>query len=155
MQNNMNDMDVTIDNWKPEFREKKIIQSEWRKQQNNNDFNQSVGRDELKKIKFAIKNKYADHEIMKTYGINAETLIAVKENKINPELGIMRGKLEEDETYKLIKKVNKLQGALYGINYALKELAKILFSEKEQQQEFLKLMNKRPEKSKKKDIIEE
>lgn len=147
------DMEATLDNWKPNFPEKKLVQSDWRKQQNKNDFNQEVGRDELKKIKLAIKNKFPDHEIMQTYGISAETLVRVKENKINPELGEMRGTLNYDSESKdinaLFKKVNKLQDSLYGIKYALKELSKILFSEEEYQKEFLKLMNKKPEKPKK------
>src|SRR6185369_10416128 len=75
------DDEVTLDNWKPTPKNDGIIQSEWRQKQIGNNFNQQPGIDELKKIDMYLKKKKSDADIMRAFGINAETLVAIKKNK--------------------------------------------------------------------------
>jgi hypothetical protein len=141
------DDEVTLDTWKPSTPEKKLIPSKWRQEQMGNNYNQDVGGDELKKIKSALNKKFPDHEIMQAYGISAQTLVDIKEGRINPHAGITRGTLntvnEFDEINSILKKISAVQARLYGINCAFRELAKILYGDKDQQKEFLKLLEKK------------
>jgi hypothetical protein len=161
---NKNEIDkeeITLDNWKPNPPNKKLIQSEWRKNQIGENYNQEVFRDDLKKIQTAIQKKFPDHEIMQTYGINAQTLVDIKERRINPGNGIIKGSLctgSDVSDFGSIKKtISAIQTRLYGIGCAFRELAKILFEDKETQEEFLKLLEKKrgKVKSRNKDDEEE
>ena len=80
--------EITLDNWKPSTQKKHIQKSEWREKQNNGDFNQSPGIDELYKINMYLKKKYPDSEIMDVFGITSETLVAIKRNCYDPIDGI-------------------------------------------------------------------
>lgn len=82
----------TLDDWKPSIKKsvKEIVQSQWRKNQIAKNFNQRPGTDEVKKIKTYLKNgKGGDSEIMRVFGINAETLIAIKKGNYHPVDGIL------------------------------------------------------------------
>ncbi len=82
----------TLDSWKPSEKppENVIVQSEWRKNQIGKNFNQRPGIDEVKKIKASLKTgKGGDSEIMRVFGINAETLIAIKKGNYHPVDGII------------------------------------------------------------------
>ena len=145
------DDEITLDNWKPSPPAKKLIQSEWRKNQIGENYNQEVFRDDLKKIQAAIQKKFPDHEIMQTFGINAQTLVDIKERWVNPENGVMKGSLntmaDGSSDFGSIKKtISAIQTRLYGIGCAFRELAKILFEDKETQEEFLKLLEKSVER---------
>ena len=150
--------EISIDDWKPNIPEKKLVQSKWRKETIGDNYNQDVGLDELRKINVAIKKKFTDHEILKAYGITAETLVRIKEGKLNPETGNMRGKLDMDNNFDemlaMRKKISVLQTRIYGITSTFKELAKILYSDKDQQQEFLRILD-RKRKNERKDIEDE
>lgn len=147
--------DVSIDEWKPNLPEKKLIQSKWRKEIIGDNYNQEVGLDELKKINMALKKKRPDYEILQAYGISSETLVRIKEGKLTPDTGNMRGKLESDNNFDELlairKKINVLQSRIYGITSTFKELAKILYSDKDQQMEFLRILERKRKNERKSD----
>ena len=144
--------EITLDNWKPKPKEYTLIPSKWRQEQNSNNFNQEVGRDEIKKIQSALRKKYPDHEIMKAFGINAQTLVGIKDGSIKAEEGKTRGHIsmsEFNEIEDVLKTIKKIESKFFGINCAFRELAKILYGDKEQQKLFLALLEKKRYKSKK------
>ena len=150
--------EISMDDWKPNIPEKKLIQSKWRKETIGDNYNQDVGLDELRKINVAIKKKFPDHEILKAYGITAETLVRIKEGKLNPETGNTRGKLDMDNNFDemlaMRKKISVLQTRIYGITSTFKELAKILYQDKDQQTEFLRILERKM-KNERKEIDDE
>lgn len=118
---------VTLDNWKPT--EKKhtdeIIQSEWRQKTIGINFNQQPGLDELRKIEAYLKKKKADSEIMKTFGIDAETLVAIKKNKYCPINGISL-----DNLSKIYIEFKTVKESLVKLQRGADYLASILFMSK-------------------------
>lgn len=120
------DEEVTLDNWKPTPKSDGIIQSKWRKKQIGNNFNQEPGLDELKKIKIHLKNKKSDSDIMQTFGINAETLVAIKRNKYCPVDGISL-----DNLSKIYAEFKVLENAISRLQHSSDYFAKILFIQKE------------------------
>lgn len=73
------DKNITLENWKPEHREKKIIMSEWRKRQNAR--YQSIKMPnfcDYVKIKNFLKNKVEDSEIIRIFAISQSLLDKIK-----------------------------------------------------------------------------
>jgi hypothetical protein len=124
---------VSLDDWKPsEKPKKKLIQSEWRKNKIQEDCNQDPGLDDFRKIKSAIKKGCNDHEIMINYGINAETIVAIKQDIYNPARGARHFHsydldLVKDGT-KMFLEFQKIQDECYGIMQAMHFLNDILFN---------------------------
>jgi len=129
------DEDITLDNWKPIEKEERIIQSQWRKDRIGNDFNQQPGVDDLRKIKFHIKNKRTDYEIMKAFGVSAETLVAIKNNRYSPTDGIaLDDKTKIYNEFLLVHK--KFDEKILRLNKGLEYISKILFVDEEGIKEF-------------------
>lgn len=106
-------VNINIDNWKPTAKRKTIIPSKWRQEQINGNFNQEPSIDDLKKILTYIKNDYSDAEIMHSFGINAKTMTAIKENRYSPVDGISLDNLskiysEFNKTHRAIEKIYEL-----------------------------------------------
>ncbi len=143
--------DITLDNWKPSEDKPKIVPSKWRQEQIGNNFNQEPGIDDLNKIHMHLKKKAPDADIMKAFGINAETLIAIKKDKYDPIDGIALD--NQSKIYKEFKKVEeKIESLLRGINH----IAEIMFIDKEEKAAFKKSFKKpRKEKGSKKAKKEE
>ena len=90
------DGEESLDNWKPKAKKQELTQSEWRKNQIGDNFNQEPGLDDLDKIHSLIRKKAPDSEIMRVFGINAHTLIAIKERRYCPVDGISLNNLSMD-----------------------------------------------------------
>ncbi len=136
------DDDVSIDRWKPTVLRPKIVASEWRKNSIGTNYNQEPGLDELRKIQMFLKKKASDSDIMDAFGINAETLIAIKKDKYDPVYGISLD--NQSKIYKEFSKIeNKIDGFLRGLNY----IAEIMFIDKKEKDKFKKSM-KKPKKNK-------
>jgi DNA-binding Xre family transcriptional regulator len=143
------DEEVTLDNWKPKVFQKEIATSEWRQKSIGNNFNQHPGLDELKKIHVYLNKKVSDSDLMKAFGINAETLIAIKKNKYHPVDGISLDNLSKIyEEFDSIEK--KIDNCLRAINY----IASIIFLDSEEKDKY-KLACKKPKKDKKKPKYDE
>jgi hypothetical protein len=133
---------VTLDNWKPSTQQPKIVASQWRQDAIGTNFNQQPGLDELHKIHMFLKKKAADADIMKAFGITAETLVAIKKEKYDPIDGIALD--NQSKIYKEFRKVEeKIEGFVRGLNY----IAEIMFIDKEEKAKFKKSM-KKPKKVK-------
>lgn len=89
------DGEESLDNWKPKAKKQELTQSEWRKNQIGDNFNQEPGLDDLDKIHSLIRKKAPDSEIMRVFGINAHTLIAIKERRYCPVDGISLNNLSK------------------------------------------------------------
>jgi len=122
LDNSQDDEEITLDNWKPRTKSNEIIQSEWRQKQIGNNFNQEPGMDELKKIEMYLKKKKSDSDIMKTFGINAETLVAIKKNKYCPIDGISM-----DNLSKIYSEFKSLGTQILKLQRSSDYLSKILF----------------------------
>lgn len=96
---------ITIDNWKPRAKSLCIPKSEWRKKQINGNYNSEPGIDELKKIRMYLKRKYPDYQIMDAFGINCETLVAIKKGCYGPVDGISLD--NQSKIYKEFERINK------------------------------------------------
>jgi hypothetical protein len=116
------DNKTTIDNWRPAEKSSKIIQSEWRKIQIGTNYNQQPGGDDVRKIIGYIKKRYADTEIMRAFGISAETLIAIKSNRYCPIDGIALSDLD-----KIHNEFNKFKKDIRNLLYAVEYISKSLF----------------------------
>jgi hypothetical protein len=131
MEDDFEEEEISIDDWKP--REKssipKLVQSEWRRKLIGNDFNQEPDIDDVKKIKMYIKKKCSDAEIMATFGISADVLIAIKKNRYDPGDGIRADYI--DKIYKVLKEqaaINKqtskalefISGAIFNTSEQIK-----------------------------------
>ncbi len=101
---------VTLDNWKPSAPKSEIVPSEWRQNQIGKNFNQQPGIDEFNKIKMHLSKKVSDGEILKTFGITVETLLAIKRGDYHPAMGITFDIYKEVPL--LIKRVKKLEEKL-------------------------------------------
>ncbi len=112
------DKEVTLDNWKPTVRTESIPKSEWRKVQNAGNYNQQPGIDELKKINMYLKRKYPDHQIMDSFGISSETLVAIKRDCYGPVDGISL-----DNQSKIYKEFTRLDKKIDRFLEAFKFLA--------------------------------
>lgn len=121
--NNSNENDeLTLDNWNPSSKQKKMIQPQWRKDQIGTNFNQQPGLDDVKKIKIFVKKKIPDFEIMHYFGINSETLAAIKQGKYCPAEGILINDLET--MGKELKRINEI---LIKARRANDYIAQVLF----------------------------
>lgn len=132
----------TMDNWKPSIKQPKIVASQWRQDQIAGNYNQQPGLDELNKIHMYLKKKASDADIMHAFGINAETLIAIKKEKYDPIDGISLD--NQSKIYKEFKRLEeKIESLLRGINH----MGKIMFVDKEEMANFKKAF-KKPKKVK-------
>lgn len=116
---------ITLDNWKPRPKADEIIKSEWRQKQIGTNFNQEPGLDELKKIQVYLKKKKKDSDIMSTFGISAETLVAIKKNKYCPIDGISM-----DSLSKIYAEFKVLGDAILKLKRSSEYVAKTLFTKK-------------------------
>jgi hypothetical protein len=129
--------EITLDSWKPTKNESKIVFSKWRQDSIGTNFNQDPGIDELRKIHMYLKKKVSDSDIMKAFGINCETLVAIKKNKYDPVDGISLD--NQSKIYKEFKRLeNRIESLLRGINY----IGKCLFLDKNDEAEFKKSFKK-------------
>jgi len=121
IEENNEDEEVSLDNWKPRKKEKTIIQSEWRKNQIGNDFNQQPGLDDLNKIQMYLKKNRPDAEIMKAFGVSAEMLVAIKKENYSPVEGISCDNLSKIQNE--FKKINKtIMQLKRGVDYITKAI---------------------------------
>jgi len=121
------EQEVTLDNWTPTKKEEKfIIPSEWRKKSINDNHNQEPGLNDLKKINYYVKKNYPDVEIMRAFGLAAETLIAIKTNKYSPIHGISM-----DNLCKIQKEFLKIERSIQLLKNGMNYIAHTLFIEKE------------------------
>lgn len=118
--------EVTLDNWKPTERKPSLQKSQWRQDQNNGHCNLEPGIDELAKINMYVKKKYADSEIMSVFGINSETLVAIKRGCYSPVDGISL-----DNQSKIYKEFARIDKKLSTFLDAFKFIADNLFTDKE------------------------
>lgn len=130
--------EVTLDNWKPSTKQPHLISSKWRQEQINGNYNQAPGIDEVNKIKTALKKKYPDHEIMQAYGVNSQTLTAIKEGRYHPTTGV-----KFDNPTKVFNEFKRMENKLYGIKCAFEYLSQIIFMDKKEQRQFLQILNKK------------
>ena len=128
---------VTLDNWKPTEHKPKIIASQWRQDAIGTNFNQQPGLDELNKIHMYLKKKASDSDIMKAFGINAETLVAIKKDKYEPVDGISLD--NQSKIYKEFKRLeDRIDSLLRGIDY----VAECMFSSKKDKAAYKKSFKK-------------
>lgn len=133
---------ITLDSWKPTQHKPKIVASKWRQEQIGTNYNQEPGIDELNKIHMFLKKKAPDSEIMHAFGINAETLIAIKKDKYDPIDGISLD--NQSKIYKEFKRLeDRIDSLLRGINY----IGKCMFIDKKDEAAFKKSF-KKPAKAK-------
>ena len=132
---------VTLDNWKPTEHKPKIIASQWRQDAIGTNFNQQPGIDELNKIHMYLKKKASDCEIMKAFGITAETLVAIKKDKYDPVDGISLD--NQSKIYKEFKRLeDRIDSLLRGIDY----IAECMFTTKKDKAAYKKSF-KKPKKA--------
>ena len=87
---------VKIDDWKPSPKSNVFRKaSNWRQEVNNQFYGyMEPGLDEIKKIRAYLRNKTRDIEIMEQFGINADTLFAIKTNRFDPVEGIINNQTD-------------------------------------------------------------
>ncbi len=137
--------EITLDNWKPTPKNNKLIQSKWRKEQIGNKFNQEPGLDDLNKINMYLKKKYPDSEIMHVFGITAETLVAIKNERYCPVDGISM-----DNLSKIHAEFNRLDRGFTKVRRGIEYLANTLFIDKKDLQDYKDYCDKKKKKNKKK-----
>jgi len=100
------DEEVTLDTWKPTIRNNNFrTKSEWRQKQISEGLGyMNPGLDEIKKIRAYLKNRQSDIEIMEQFGINADTLFAIKMNRYDAVEGII-----DDQVSLIFKQCNLLE----------------------------------------------
>lgn len=114
--NNISDNDVTLDNWKPREKQATLVCSQWRQDQIGDDFNQQPSIDDLHKIQMHLKKKIPDLDIMKAFGINAQTLVAIKKEKYDPVDGIsLDNQSKIYKEFQLLKE--QIDGLFNGLNF--------------------------------------
>lgn len=128
---------VTLDNWKPSAVKPKIVASNWRQEQIGENFNQQPGIDELKKIQMFIKKKASDADIMHAFGIRADTLIAIKEERYDPVHGISL-----DNQSKIYNEFKRLDDKIASLLRAINHIGRIMFIEKKEIEGFKKSFKK-------------
>lgn len=119
------DEEVTLDNWKPSEKKSKIVASKWRQEQIDGNYNQQPGLDELNKIHMYLMKKESDSDIMNAFGINAETLVAIKKDKYDPVDGISL-----DNQSKIYKEFNRLEDRIDSLLRGIDYIAECMFSSK-------------------------
>jgi DNA gyrase/topoisomerase IV subunit A len=134
--------EVTLDSWKPKAKIEGMPLSQWRQDQIGSNFNQQPGIDELNKIHAFIKQRKSDSDIMKAFGITAETLIAIKKDKYDPVEGISLD--NQSKIYKEFKRLEeRIDSLLRGINH----IAECMFTTKADKAAYKKSL-KKPKKEK-------
>jgi hypothetical protein len=111
----------SIDDWRPTVHKRRIPRSQWREVANQGRFDLKPGIDELRKIEGYIRKKFDDYDIMEVFGINAETLIAIKHGNYDPLDGISL-----DNQSKIYREFKKVERDLQKISYALTMVADML-----------------------------
>lgn len=111
----------SIDDWKPTPKSNRIPKSEWRQTANQGRFDNKPGMDDLRKIESFLKKKYDDYDIMETFGINAQTLIAIKTGNYDPLDGISL-----DNQSKIYREFKKVSSEIHKLRLALTMVADIL-----------------------------
>jgi hypothetical protein len=117
---------VTLDNWAPSEKVSAVPKSQWRQEQNKGDFNQHPGLDELRKINKYLKKGYPDHQIMESFGITSETLVAIKRECYSPVTGISL-----DNQSKIYKEFARIDKKLDRVFAAFKLLSDNVFDSKD------------------------
>lgn len=120
--NQEEDEEITLDNWKPTAKRKKIMQSEWRKNEIGHDYNQQPSLDDMRKIKMHLNKDVSDGEIMQVFGINCETLLAIKKDNYCPVDGI-----KLDNLSKIYKHFDYIEKKLHYLKRANNYMSKLLF----------------------------
>jgi hypothetical protein len=133
----------TLDSWKPTEHKPVIVASKWREQQIGDNFNQQPGIDELQKIHRYLKKKASDSDIMKAFGITAETLVAIKKDKYDPVEGISLD--NQSKIYREFKRLEeRIESLFRGIHY----IGDCLYTD-DLSQDLFKLSFKKPVKKSK------
>jgi hypothetical protein len=122
------DMTSKLDDWKPALKKDSLTQSQWRKTQIADNYHQQPGLDEIRKIQRHIESDQNHHDIMKAFGIDAKTLLAIKDNRYSPVEGIKLDNLSK--IYKGFESLEKRFDCLY---LALNLLADNVFAGKNDQ----------------------
>ncbi len=117
-----NEEEVSLDNWQPIIVRKKIVQSNWRKDQIKNNFNQQPSLDDVRKIHAYLNKETPDSEILEAFGITSETLVAIKKDKYCPVDGI-----KFDTLTKIYKHFDFLERKLKYLSRANKYISKLIF----------------------------
>lgn len=138
--------ELSIDTWKPKTHKKPIVQSEWRKNRIGKDFNQLPDLDDLRKIYMFMKKKVSDAEIMQTFGITAETLVSIKEDRYHPVDG-----MELSNLSKIYKEFDRLEEKIDKVWRGVKFIADTMFVDDEGKEAFKKSL-KKPKGEKKKSV---
>jgi hypothetical protein len=146
VKDNNDDENTSIDDWKPRKKYKGLCMSEWRELQNNGDFDRNPSLDDLRKIKSHLNKNCPDADILKMYGINAETLIAIKRNYFCPVDGI-----KNDFETKFFNKYKYLEESIRKIKNSLDFLGDHIFEDEKIRKNFRKkagIIYRSPEKDK-------
>lgn len=117
---------VSLDKWTPKAIIPCVPKSEWRQKQIGGNYNQQPGLDELGKIKRYLEKNYPDHQIMDAFGLNAETLNAIKKDCYAPIDGI-----KFDNLSKIQREFAKIEAKLTRIFNALSFLGDNLWAPKD------------------------
>jgi len=141
------DKEVTLDEWKPSVKDNSIQKSEWRKNQNNGDYDQQPGLDELKKINMYLKKDYPDSQIMDTFGISSETLVAIKRGCYDPIEGISLD--NQIKIYKEFSRLNQKIGKLNRKIEQFQEVFRFIFEKDEEKRAFFEKIMERLDVSEK------
>ncbi len=132
--------EIKLDEWKPEAKGRpSLVPSKWREESINGNFNQEPGLSDLRKIKFAIKRKYPDHEVMQAFGLNAETLVSIKTESYSAAEGLRHFYPKDIVIGKELKmnlELQKLEDVVKGILAAVDYMGDVLFIDKKQRKEF-------------------
>lgn len=129
----------TLDTWKPTIKKPTIVQSAWRKEQIGNDFNQQPSIDDLRKIQMYLKKDVSDAEVMKVFGITAETIVAIKKDKYCPVDGI-----KLDNLSKIYKHFDYLEKKIHYLTRANNYISKLLFIDDISMKKFINYCEKKP-----------
>lgn len=108
----------SIEDWRPSVIKRRTVPiSAWRQAQIAGNYNQKVGARDLKKIQGFIKRGAPEFEILESFGISAETLIAIKKNRYEAGTGIVDDRVEFvlEDIKPLLKKAHKYRKALDSI----------------------------------------
>lgn len=132
--------EITLDSWKPTKKNSTpmIVQSEWRKNHIGDNHNQQPGLDEIKKIMSFLKKKVNDSDIMKSFGVTAETLVAIKRGKYDPIDGISL-----DNQSKIYKKFSDISEEISLLKKSIDFIASVLFTDKEAKKLYKEALNKK------------
>ena len=144
------DDDITLDNWEPSPKTNEIAQSNWRKELIGDDINQQPSIDDLRKIKMYLGKDAADSDIMKKFGITAETLVAIKKDKYCPVDGI-----KLDNLSKIHKHFDYIEKKLHYLTRANNYMSKLLFVDDISMKKFINYSNKKAWEKSEEDVNED